>query len=189
MSARKRGLSSLLRALVAVLMSFSLVQNAFADILNTAIASGTYQALQIDSTSAFVSIPVTLSTPAIELLKSSVFNDESADGFAQAGETISYSFSVENTGNVTLSNISIADNTATMSGGPIASLNPGAVDTTTFTATYTLLPADLLAGVVNNSATVTGTTPAAGTVTDVSDSQNPGDDTGADNDPTTTTRW
>jgi hypothetical protein len=186
-SARKRGLSSLLRALVAVLMSFSLVQNAFADILNTAIASGTYQALQIDSTSAFVSIPVTLSTPAIELLKSSVFNDESADGFAQAGETISYSFSVENTGNVTLSNISVADNTATMSGGPIASLNPGAVDTTTFTAIYTLLPADVAAGFVNNSATATGTTPFAGTVNDVSDSQNPGDDTGADNDPTTTT--
>ncbi|WP_228547163.1 DUF7507 domain-containing protein, partial [Nonlabens antarcticus] len=38
----------------------------------------------------------------ISLLKESVFNDENGDGFAQLGETISYSFTVTNTGATTL---------------------------------------------------------------------------------------
>ena len=91
--------------LAVLLLSFSLVQNAFADILNDATASGTYQLAPVVSGNSFVSIPVVLNAPSVELLKSSTFNDESGDGFAQLGETISYGFSVQNTGNVTLTNI------------------------------------------------------------------------------------
>ena len=47
--------------------------------------------------------------PAIELLKTGSFQDESGDGFAQVGETISYAFTVTNTGDVTLTNVTLAD--------------------------------------------------------------------------------
>ena len=177
----------LARLAMVLLLSFALVQNAFADIYNDATASGTYQLAPVVSGDSFVSIPVVLNAPAIELLKSSTFNDNIiADGFAQLGETITYAFSVQNTGNVTLTNVVVTDPTVTMSGGPIASLAPGAIDTTTFTATYTLTAPDLVAHKVTNSATVTASPPSGPAITDVSDSQNPGDDTGANNDVTVT---
>jgi hypothetical protein len=34
--------------------------------------------------------------PAIAIIKTAVFNDENGDGFAQAGESITYSFAVSN---------------------------------------------------------------------------------------------
>ena len=182
----RREANFLARLAMVLLLSLSLVQNAFANIDNDATASGTYQLIPVVSGNSFVSIPVVLNASAIELLKSSTFNDESGDGFAQLGETISYAFSVQNTGNVTLTNITLADPTVTVSGGPIASLAPAAIDTTTFTATYTLVAADLLALQVTNSAMVTATPPSGPNVSDVSDSQNPGDDTGADDDVTNT---
>ena len=170
---------------MVLLLSFSLVQNAFANIDNVATASGTYIGVPVVSGNSPVSIPVVLNAPTIELQKSSIFNDESGDGFAQVGETITYSFSVQNTGNVTLTNITLADTIVSVP-GTIASLAPGAIDTTTFSATYTLLAADLLALQVTNSATVTATRPSGPNVSDVSDSQNPGDDTGASDDVTNT---
>jgi hypothetical protein len=169
------------------LLSVSLVQSVLADIFNTANATGEYQSVVVASNDSFVSIPVTLSAPTLEVLKSSTFNDENGDGAAQLGETITYHFSVQNTGNVTLTNVGLTDTQATVSGGPIASLAPSAIDITTFTAVHTIVQADITAGKVTNSATASATTPAGGTVSDVSDSQNPGDDTGADNDPTVTT--
>ena len=182
----RRGTDFLAQLAMVLLLSFSLVQNAFAAILNDATANGTYQLAPVVSGNSFVSIPVVLNAPAIELLKSSTFNDNIiSDGFAQVGESISYAFSVENTGNVTLTNITLADTIVSVP-GTIASLAPGAIDTTTFTATYILTAADLLALQVTNSATVTATPPSGPNITDVSDSQNPGDDTGADDDVTNT---
>lgn len=77
---------------------------------------------------------------------------------AVAGDVIPYSFVVTNTGNVTLNAITLADVLpgVTVVGGPIVSLAPGAVDSATFTATYTITAADIAAGEVVNTATVTG---------------------------------
>ena len=102
---------------------------------------------------------------SINLVKTGTFNDESGDGFAQTGETISYTFAVSNTSNVTLTNITISDPGITLSGGPIATLAAGASDSTTFTGSYTLIQADVDAGVKNNTATVTGKDPANNDVT------------------------
>jgi len=77
---------------------------------------------------------------------------------AVVGDVIPYSFVVTNTGNVTLNAITLTDALpgVTVSGGPIATLAPGGVDSTTFTATYTVTAADIAAGEVVNTATVTG---------------------------------
>ncbi len=72
-----------------------------------------------------------------------------------------------NTGNVTLKDVTLADTVGgvTISGGPIASMAPGAVDSSTFTGTYTLTQADIDAGTKHNLATVTGTAPDGSKVT------------------------
>ncbi|MCF6262897.1 MAG: hypothetical protein L3J24_04845 [Xanthomonadales bacterium] len=111
---------------------------------------------------------VTASTnPAIDLLKVGTLNDEAPVGL-NAGDTISYAFTVTNTGNVTLTGITLTDAIpgVTISGGTIATLAPGAIDSTTFTGTYTLTQADINAGTFTNTATVTGTPPNDPPVTD-----------------------
>ncbi|NDV61210.1 family 16 glycosylhydrolase [Puniceicoccales bacterium CK1056] len=74
-----------------------------------------------------------------------VFNDESGDGFAEVGETVSYPFTVENTGNVTLNDFEIV--MISLTGGP-TTLDVGEVDTTTFEGTYSLTESDIQAGAV-----------------------------------------
>ena len=95
--------------------------------------------------------------PAITVVKTAditAFSDP-----VRAGDTITYAFAVRNAGNVTLTNVTLADPLPgiALSGGPIASLAPGATDAATFTATYALTDADLTAGRVTNRATATGT--------------------------------
>ena len=114
-------------------------------------------------------------TPDIELDKFGTLNDDDGTPGVSEGDTISYTFRVENDGNVTLSNITLADTVGgvTISGGPITSLAPGAVDTTTFTGSYTITQADIDAGTFDNVALVTGTDPGGNTVTDPGDEQTP----------------
>lgn len=150
---------------------------------NTATVTGDYAPdgsggnLQVTDSSSTVS-PLS-DDPKIALIKTA---DPSAlSSPPQAGEIISYSFTVTNTGNVTLTDITLADVLPglTITGGPIPSLASGAVDSTTFKATYAITQADIDAGRVENSATVTGTftDPTTGpeTVTDVSGSDNTND--------------
>ncbi|MFK7743893.1 MAG: SdrD B-like domain-containing protein [Roseobacter sp.] len=101
------------------------------------------------------------SNPALALVK---IDDDSGIGTpTMIGDIILYSFEVTNTGNVTLNNITLTDNLpgVTLSGGPIPSLAPGQIDTTTFTGSYSVVQADLDNGRVENSAVATGT-PTAG---------------------------
>ena len=102
----------------------------------------------------------------IALVKTSSYDD--GDCTAAVGDTIGYSFSVTNTGNVTLTNVVVTDPLVTMLGGPIASLAPGVTDSTTYTASYSVTQQDIIAGVFSNQATATATAPDASSVTDVS---------------------
>ena len=63
-------------------------------------------------------------TPSIELVKTGTLNDDDGTPGVSAGDTISYAFSVTNDGNVTLTDVTLADTVGgvTLSGGPIASL-------------------------------------------------------------------
>ncbi|PJT20108.1 hypothetical protein CN878_17390 [Ochrobactrum sp. 695/2009] len=100
-------------------------------------------------------------TSGMTIEKTGTLNDNDGDGLLDQGETISYSFLVRNTGNVTLTNVTVNDPLLTNAGiavtpGP-QTLAPGG--TATFTATYQPTQADIDAGKVENTATGTGTPP------------------------------
>jgi len=106
-------------------------------------------------------------SPSITLVKTA--NSKNVTDPAAVGQEITYSFTVKNTGNVTLANITLADPKVNIPDGlEIASLAPGQSDDMTFTVTYALTLDDLNAGKVVNSATVTGKPPTGDDVTDVS---------------------
>ena len=109
--------------------------------------------------------------PSILLTKSGTLNDDDGTPGVSPGDSIDYTFEVENTGNVTLTNVTLADTVGgvTLFGGPIASLAPGATDTTTFTGSYDITQADIDAGLKDNTATVTGTPPIGSDVSDDDD--------------------
>jgi len=90
--------------------------------------------------------------PEILLEKIGTFNDEDGDGLADAGETISYTFTVTNTGNVTLTGVTVSDPKVTVIGGP-TTLDPDEIDSTTFSGTYTVTQTDIDSGQVDNTAT------------------------------------
>ncbi|NJK71486.1 MAG: tandem-95 repeat protein [Thermales bacterium] len=107
--------------------------------------------------------------PEIRLEKTAVFNDENGDGVSQVGETITYQFLVENTGNVNLTNVQVNDPLITVNGGSISVLVPGAIDDTTFSGTYSITQIDINARNYTNSATASGFSPLNVLVTDISD--------------------
>ncbi|MCR4269493.1 hypothetical protein NUU27_25260, partial [Nitratireductor sp. ZSWI3] len=103
-----------------------------------------------------VSIP---RNPSYDFVKNAVLDDANGNGRADAGEVINYTFTVENTGNVTLTDVAVTDSKATISGSPIASLAPGTVDFVNVTGTYTVTEADLASGSVDNVASATAKDP------------------------------
>ncbi|RVQ51948.1 DUF11 domain-containing protein [Sinorhizobium meliloti] len=103
-----------------------------------------------------------IANPALTTEKTGTLNDLDGDGLIDAGETITYSFLVTNTGGVTLTDVTPNDPLLTNAGisvtpGP-QTLAPGG--TATFTATYTPTQAEIDAGRVENTATSTGTPPS-----------------------------
>jgi uncharacterized repeat protein (TIGR01451 family) len=92
--------------------------------------------------------------PAVALVKTGSLNDDDDTPGLSAGDTISYTFEIENTGNVTLTNLAVSDPGAMIAGGPIASLAPGAVDSATISGSYVVTQADIDAGSYENTATV-----------------------------------
>ena len=126
---------------------------------NTATATGTPPTGPDVSSTGSKTVPAT-QAPAVTVSKNTT-----ATGYSAVGDVISYTFTVTNTGNVTLTNVTVTDPKATVAGGPIASLAPGASDSTTFTATHTVTQADLDAGSFANTATVSATPPTGPPVT------------------------
>jgi uncharacterized repeat protein (TIGR01451 family) len=108
-------------------------------------------------------------TPGIVVHKSA-----SPTSFSAPGQTITYSYVVSNTGNVTLNPVSLSDSkvpAANISCGtpPVPGHQPGPLapgQSETCSGTYTTTAADLAAGSVTNLATVNGTTPSGGHETD-----------------------
>jgi len=100
--------------------------------------------------------------PAIQVVKTS-----DATGSNQVGDVITFTYEVTNTGDVTLTNVSVTDDLE----GPISlaktTLIPG--EATSGTAQYTVTQADIDAGSRQNVATATGNPPIGDPVTDTDD--------------------
>lgn len=108
--------------------------------------------------------------PAIALIKTATFNDENKNGYAEIGETVTYHFSVTNTGNVLLVNVVVKDPKPgiIITGGPVILLQ-GETNSESFVGTYVLTAADIEAGSVENQAEVNAVTPDGLTAKDLSD--------------------
>ncbi len=82
--------------------------------------------------------------------------DGDSDGTADAGDTIDYSFMLTNTGNVTQTNIGVSDpagsGSVAITGGPLASLAPGASDSTHWHGTHVINNEDVGKGYFENEA-------------------------------------
>lgn len=76
----------------------------------------------VDENPTTVSIPP---GPDYDFVKQGELEDSNGNGQADAGELINYTFSIENTGNVTLTDIVVSDNKVAVSNSPIDSLLPG----------------------------------------------------------------
>ena len=113
---------------------------------------------------------VTVFDGCISLIKTAIYDafDPLGNCISEAGQEIEYAFSVKNTGSIPLTNVVVTDPLLTVIGGPIT-LEAGQEDTTTFTGTYIISQADIIAGIFENQAEVSGTKPLGGIVTDLSD--------------------
>ncbi|MFJ4176206.1 beta strand repeat-containing protein, partial [Microbacterium sp. NPDC089696] len=120
--------------------------------------------------------PVTASAPATVAITSApslVVTKAAATTGGAAGDTITYSFTIENRGNVTLSGVVLSDSLAGLSAPQISwptterILLPGEVATAT--ATYVVAQADVDTGEVRNTATATASPPAGSPLTATSD--------------------
>ncbi|RZK73227.1 MAG: T9SS type B sorting domain-containing protein, partial [Pedobacter sp.] len=106
-------------------------------------------------------------TGAIALVKTVTNTGTGTNGAFVLGNQIQYTFTITNTGNVSLNNITLVD--AKLATGTInvaGTLLPGA--STTVVRNYTITAGDITAGNVTNTATVNATSPDGSTVTDVS---------------------
>lgn len=138
-------------------------------IVNIAQAVSTETPTAVTDTETTPVVPTP--APAVALVKAvASVSDTNGNGVDDAGDVINWALRVENTGNVDVTNVTIADALpgVTVSGAPLARLAAGASDATNFTARYAITQADVDAGRVTNQATVTGTANGR-TVSDVSD--------------------
>lgn len=116
----------------------------------------------LSNSSEVVTVTAT-QTPAMTLVKTA--DPETVDS---VGDEVEYTFTVTNSGNVTLRNLAIAEDAFSGSGAMSAVTCPsGAIAPTlvvTCTATYPVTQADLTAGTITNTATANATTPSGAPV-------------------------
>ena len=152
------------RASVLCTATYTVTQADFdaGSVDNTAVATGTDPASDPVRSSPSSATLTTTPSPALTVVKSASSTGGSG---LHAGDVITYSFVITNTGNVTLANVGVNEVSFTGSGSvsPVicpsgaASLAPAAQ--ITCTATYRVTQADVNAGDLSNSATAIGTPP------------------------------
>jgi len=124
-----------------------------------------------------VSQNLTVHESSVETTKTASFDITSGRSatLGDAGDVITYTISVRNTGTSTLTSVTATDNLTRLGGGALtldgpvtpashASVAPGA--TVQFTVSYTLVQADVDAGGVSNTATGSAQTPVGTSVSD-----------------------
>ena len=130
--------------------------------------------------------PVVVSTdltPSIEVTKTSTITYADSDAGVQLGDTINYTITVENTGNTTLTGVTVSDTILdsagvglTLTSGPTyggTGTFDGILDvdeSVTYNATFVITQQAVNAGGVSNTASVTSKDPEGNDVTDSTDS-------------------
>ena len=147
--------------LLAILLTLAQVQFSLAAIVNTVTASGTANGLPVTA-NAMESVDVANAAPAMTVLKSGVLNDDDGTPGLTAGDTIAFTVTIANTGNISLTGVALTDPMLTLayvSGDALAvgMLDPG--ETWTYTGSYVLLQTDIDSngggdGYIDNTATV-----------------------------------
>ena len=135
----------------------------------------TYQICEKANSSNCVTatLNVFVEVPAIAIVKTAVFNDENGNGFANAGETVTYKFKVTNTGNVPLTGVMVSDPlTGIVLSGQAIDLNVNESDENNFIAQYKITQNDINKGSVSNQADVQGRSAKGVLVDDKSDDVN-----------------
>jgi uncharacterized repeat protein (TIGR01451 family) len=123
-------------------------------VTNTATAAGTAGGDAVTSPDDSASVRTT-PDPSLALTKKATLQDGNGNGKADVGETIDYSFEVDNTGTRDVDDVTIDD--PLLSGTTPASADIVAGDTATFTGSYLVTQHDVDAGSVRNVATASGT--------------------------------
>jgi len=150
---------------------------------------------------------VSIDVGSIGLLKKATLVDTNLNGYADEGEFVLYTFTLENFGNLDVTNVTLVESEFSGKGvtpvmewqsntllSPEGTLQAGPPlgEIAVYTALYTVV-ADDLDTTITNQATASGTTPSGTVVSDDSDSENPQDGDGVasngpapgSNDPTT----
>ena len=147
--------------------------------------------------SDLISTPVPKNA-AIGIVKMGVFQDDiNNNGIAQVGETIKYSFTVTNQGNVNLNSVTVTDPLLGLGAisGPMSGEDVGndgilgLAEMWTYMASYPLTQADINAGMVTNQAIATSEGPSGNptnTSDDVTDNSDDNSPLPGNNDPTIT---
>ncbi|ARJ04159.1 hypothetical protein GCM10010988_28860 [Cnuibacter physcomitrellae] len=152
--------------------------DAGGSISNAASVTGLSPARQTVTDDSPVQISTGTPAPGISLVKGVSNAPANGIGFA-AGETVDFTFTIRNTGNVTLRDVTLTEDSFTNATGTALKLTTGPTAPTgftgtltpgqqvVFTGTYVLTAADTTED-LDNHASVTGTPPTGGKVTDTS---------------------
>ena len=108
----------------------------------------------------------TLTIPSVQSSGLTITKSTVRASYSTLGESVPYSFVVRNTGNVTLTAVTVSDPKVTGLSCPVSTLAPGV--STTCTGNHIVTQADLDGGTVVNTASVTGTPPSGTPLTPVS---------------------
>lgn len=100
---------------------------------------GVYTFLVRDSSGcSVVTNSITINNNHLHLTANGTYVDYNNDGSTNVGDIITYQFTVSNSGSLPVTNVVLSELGLSVSGGPIASLAPGASDNSTFTATHVI---------------------------------------------------
>ena len=135
---------------------------------------------------AIVSVPMATAAPALTAVK--LVDRATLSSPPVAGDVLNFTITLANTGNVTMTTVALVDRLRRTDGtvlalatGPIKTTGDGGVigaievgEVWTYTASYTLIQADIDAGGVSNQVDATATGPSGAPARDLSDDGIPG---------------
>ena len=134
------------RLALALLLALAQVQTAAAAIVNSAAATANSTNGPVSSNVAVQSVNVAAAAPAMTITKTGTLNDDDGTPGLSAGDTISYTVTIQNTGNVTLTGIGVADPLVALayqSGDTDSDSQIDVGETWTYSGSYVLLQNDL----------------------------------------------